>query len=119
MDVTVKFKDICSPFASGLTDKVACILLEDAIVTADIGFGQITSGYMLAKSEMIALLVMCLYGDYQVSYALTIAQLTKHQRKELVPTCEVLHIIVTSILFNDVTKLVIVQELNQLCENVF
>ena len=61
---------------------------------------------MLAKSEMIAFLVMCFYGDNQVSHALTIAQLAKHQRKELVPTCEMLHITVSSILVNDVTELV-------------
>ena len=96
----------CSPFASGLTDKVICILLEDAIVTVGIGLSQITSGYVLAKSEMIALLVMCLYDDKQVSHTLAITQLTKHQRKELVPTCEVLHIAVTSILVNNVTELV-------------
>jgi hypothetical protein len=84
-----------------------------------IGLAQITSGHMFAKSEMIALLVMCLYGDNQVSHALTIAQLAKHQRKEMVPTCEVLHIEVTSILVNDVTELVIVQELYQLSEDVF
>ncbi len=67
---------------------------------------QITSGHMLAKSEMIALLVMCLYGDNQVSHALTIAQLAKHQRKELVPTCEMLPITVSSIPVTDVTELV-------------
>ena len=55
----------------------------------------------------------------QVTQALTIAQLTKHQCKELVPTSEVLHIVVTFILINDVTKLVIVQKLNQLSEDVF
>ena len=61
---------------------------------------------MLAKSEVITLLVMCLYGDNQVSHALTIAQLPEHQRKELVPTCEMLHITVTSILINDMTELI-------------
>ena len=106
IDVAVKLEDFCSPFASGLTDKVVCILLEDAIVTVGIGLAQITSGHMFAKSEMIALLVMCLYGDNQITQTLTIAQLPEHQCKELVPTCEVLHIAVTSILVNDVTELV-------------
>lgn len=50
IDVTVKLEDIRSPLASGLTDKVVCILLEDAIVTVGIGLAQITSGHMLAKS---------------------------------------------------------------------
>ena len=47
---------------------------------------------------MIALLIMCLDGNNQITQTLAITQLTKHQRKELVPTCEVLHIVVTFIL---------------------
>ena len=74
---------------------------------------------MLAKSEMIALQVMCLCGDNQVSHALAITKLSEHQCKELVPTCEMLHIAVTSILVNDVTELIKVQELYQLREYVF
>ena len=36
IDVAVELEDIRSPFAPGLTDKVVCILLEDAIVTVGI-----------------------------------------------------------------------------------
>jgi len=68
---------------------------------------------------MIALLIVRLNGDNQITQTLTIAQLTEHQRKELVPTCEVLHIAVTTVFVNDVTKLVKVQELYQLREYVF
>ena len=118
IDISVKLEDICSPFASGLTDKVVCILLEDAVVTVGIGLAQITPGHMLAKSKMIALLVMCLYGDNQVSHALTVAQLAKHQRKELVPTCEVLHIFVTSIFANEIIEVIPVEKSYQLSENV-
>jgi hypothetical protein len=73
---------------------------------------------MLAKSEMIAFLVMCLYGDNQVSHALTIAQLAKHQRKELVPTCEVLHVFVAGILANKIIEVIPVEKRYQLSENV-
>ena len=68
---------------------------------------------------MIALLIMCLDGNNQITQTLAITQLTKHQRKELVPTCEVLHIVVTFILIYNVTELVVVQKLNQLSEDVF
>ena len=68
---------------------------------------------------MIALQIVCLNGDNQITQTLAIAQLTEHQRKELVPTCEVLHIVVTFILIYNVTELVIVQKLNQLSEDVF
>ena len=118
INVTVKFEDVCSSFASGLTDKVVCILLEDAIVTVGIGLAQITSGHVLAKSEMIALLVMCLNGDNQITHALAIAQLAKHQRKKLVPTCEVLHVFVASILANKIIEVIPVEKCYQLSENV-
>ena len=61
---------------------------------------------------MIALLIVCLNGDNQITQTLAIAQLTEHQRKELVPTCKVFHITVPIVLVNNVTELVIVQECN-------
>ena len=103
---------------SGLTDKIVCILLEDAIVTVGIGLAQIASGHVLAKSEMITFLVMRLYGDNQVSHALAITQLSEHQRKELVPTCEVLHIFVACILANKVIEVIPIEKCYQLSENV-
>ena len=48
-----------------------------------------------------------------------ITQLAKHQCKELVPTCEVLDISIPFVLVNDVTKLVVIQECNQLGKNIF
>ena len=90
-----------------------------AIVTVGIGLAQIASGYVLAKSEMIALLVMCLYGDNQVSHALAITQLAKHQRKELVPTCEVFHVFVASILANKIIEVIPIKKCYQLSEDVF
>ena len=91
IDVTVKFKDIRRPLAPCLTDEIIGEVLEDAVIAVGIGLRQIASGHMLAKSKMIALLVMCFYGDNQVAHTLAIAQLPEHQRKELVPTGEVLH----------------------------
>ena len=93
-------------------------VFEDAIVAVGIGLAQITSGHMPAKSEMITLLMMCLYGDNQVSHTLAITQLSKHQRKELVPTCEVLHVFVTSILANKIIEVIPVEKCYQLSENV-
>ena len=104
--------------ASGLADKVICILLEDAIVAVGIGLAQIASGHVLAKSEMITFLAMRLYGDNQVSHALAITQLSEHQRKELVPTCEVLHVFVATILADKVVEVIPIEKCYQLSENV-
>ena len=73
---------------------------------------------MLAKSEMIALLVMCLYGDNQITHALAIAQLAKHQRKKLVPTCEVLYVFVASIFANEIVETIPIKKCYQLSEDV-
>lgn len=37
IDVTVKLEDICRLFVAGLTHKLVCIFLEDAIITVGIG----------------------------------------------------------------------------------
>jgi hypothetical protein len=73
---------------------------------------------VLAKSEMITFLVMRLYGDNQVSHALAITQLSEHQRKELVPTCEVLHVFVATILADKVVEVIPIEKCYQLSENV-
>ena len=119
IDVTVKLEDVRCPLTSGLTDEIIGILLEDAIVTIGIGFCQIASGDVLAKPEMIALLVMCLDGDNHITQTLAIAQLAKHQRKELVPTCEVIHVFVPSILTDEIVEVIPVKEGSQLSKDVF
>ena len=78
IDVTVRLEDVHCPLTSGLTDEVVGIFLEDAIVAIGVGLCKITSCYVLAQTEMIAFLIMCLDSAYQVSQTLAIAQLTKH-----------------------------------------
>lgn len=58
-------------------------------------------------------------GHYQVSQALTVAELPEHQCKKLVPAGEMLDITVPIILVNKATELVIVQKLYQLGEYIF
>ena len=67
---------------------------------------------------MIALLIVCLNGDNHITQALAIAQLTKHQCKELVPTSEMLHVFITSIFTNEIVEVIPVKERNQLSEDV-
>ena len=58
-------------------------------------------------------------GDYQVTQTLSIAKLTKHQRQQLVPTSEMLDILVTVILADEVIEVIPIKEIYQLSENVF
>ena len=68
---------------------------------------------------MIALLIVCLNGDNQITQTLTITQLAEHHCKRLVPTGEVLHIAIAIILANIVVKLSPVQKSGKLSKNVF
>ena len=74
-------EDVRCPLAPGFPHKLVGILLDDAVVAVGISLAQITSGHMLAKSEVITLLMVCLCGDNQVSHALAITKLPKHQRQ--------------------------------------
>ena len=62
---------------------------------------------------------MGLKSHYHVSQALTVAELSEHQSKKLVPAGEMLDITVTVILVNKTAELVIVQKLYQLSEYIF
>jgi len=62
---------------------------------------------------------MRLDGDNHVAQALTVAQLTEHHNKQLVPAGEMLHVFVSAILADDVVEMVPVKECRQLGEYVF
>lgn len=81
IDIAVKLEDGRRSLAPCLTDEIVGEVLEDAVIAVGIGLCQISSGYMLVKSEMIALLIMCLYDGYQVAQTLAVTQLPKHQRQ--------------------------------------
>ena len=68
---------------------------------------------------MVLLCSVCFKSNNQVSQTLSIAQLTKHYCKQLIPTSEMLQIVVSIILVNQMAKLVIVKKFYQLGENVF
>lgn len=68
---------------------------------------------------MIAFGIMSLKSDNQISQTFPIRQLPKHQREELIPTSEMLHIFVAIILSNDVIEFISIQESDQLREHEF
>ncbi len=95
-------------------------LLKDAIVTVLIGCCQRRLGDRLSpQTEVEALGLMSFKCHYQVSQALTVAELPEHQSKKLVPAGEMLDITVPIVLVNKTTELVIVQKLYQLGEYIF
>jgi isocitrate lyase len=55
---------------------------------------------------MITFGMVGIKSDNQVSQAFTIGELAEHQRKQLVPASEMLHVLVTIMIANDVVELV-------------
>jgi len=106
--VTIEFEDFRGPLTSGLTDEIIGIFLENVIITIRVYLSQVTPGHVSSRSEMVTLLPMRFNSENQVAKALTVAQLAKHQCKELVPACEVLHVAIASILAGNVAELVII-----------
>ena len=62
---------------------------------------------------------MSLDDHNQVTKTFSVAQLAEYHHKQLVPTCEMLHISVTTILLYDAVELVAIQKIHKLRENEF
>jgi hypothetical protein len=61
--------------------------------------------------------VVCFECNNQITQALSVGKLSKHHRKELLPTSQVLDIFVAIVLCNDAVKLTSIEERNQLSKN--
>lgn len=114
-----EFEDVRNPPASGFRHKEVCKLLEDAAVAVLVGFREIALGDMLAKAEVVALAAMSLDNDNQITQTPPIGQLSEHHHQQLIPASEVFHIVIATVFCDDTTKLVVIQEFNQLSKNIF
>ena len=94
-------------------------LFKDTTVAVLVGLGKVALGDVSAKPKVVAFAAMSLDDNNQVSKAFPIGYLTEHHYKQLVPTGEVLHVSVSTVLCNDTPELVVIQKFNQLCENIF
>ncbi len=95
-------------------------LLEDPEIPPLVGEGEGIAGNRAApKAEMVAFRAVRLDDRDEVAEAVASAQLAEHQRQQLVPACEVLHIGITSVLPDKASEFEVVKMLCHLCENVF
>lgn len=69
---------------------------------------KVASGDMFPNSKMVAFLLMCIQCNNQITKTFTIAQLSEHQSKKLIPASKMLNILVAIILLYDTEKLVVV-----------
>ena len=98
---------------------MVCEVLEDTAVTVLIGSGKSRLRYRLAYSEVVALRTMRIQRNNQIPQTYAIGKLAKHHREQLIPTCETLHIAVSSVRADEVVEMVTVKKRDQLRENVF
>ena len=95
-------------FLSGFAYHVECEVLKDTVVPVLICFCKVASGDMFPNSKMVAFLLMCIQCNNQITKTFTIAQLSEHQSKKLIPASKMLNILVAIILLYDTEKLVVV-----------
>lgn len=72
IDVSAKFENVRDSSFASFTHEIVCKLLKYPIVAVLVGFCKVAFCDMLAKPEVIALVAMHIYDDYQVSQALTV-----------------------------------------------
>ena len=119
IDVPVQLEDVNHSFASGLGHHVEGELFENPIVPVLIDSCQSRLGDRLgAHAHVVALRLMGLQRNNQVSQTFTVAELAKYHDKQLVPAGEVLDIVVALVLANEVVELAPVQKRGELRENI-
>ena len=94
-------------------------LFEDTRFSSLVDFCEIASRYVLAKAKMIGFVRMRRNSVGQITKAVTVAQLPKHHDKQLVPTCEMLHVFVSFVFHYNSVKDSLRQELYELGEDIF
>ncbi len=85
-------------------------VLEDAAVTVLIGACKSRFCHLFANTEVVTFRPMRIQVYYQVTQAYAIRTLSEHHCKQLVPACEVFHIVITLVLANEVIEMISVKE---------
>lgn len=85
-------------------------VLENTAVSILIGSGKSRLRYLLAYSEVVALRSMRIQSNNQIPQTYTIGKLAEHHREQLIPTCETLHMAVSSVLAYEVVEMVTVKK---------
>ena len=92
----------------------------DHVVPVDIRVGNIAElDVSAAKSEMITLILDGINDTDYFPKAVAAGKMSVHHHKKLIPACEGLHILVSTVLLDDSIEDSLRQKLNELTENIF
>ena len=107
------------PLALCKIDHIVGELLEYPVIPIGVGVSHIAElDVSAAKSEMVTLILNGVDDADHLSEAVTAGKLAVHHHKKLIPACERLHILVSTILLDDSIKCSLRQKLNELTEKV-
>ena len=119
IDFPVQLEDVNHSFATGLGHHVEGEVFENPIVPVLVDSCQSRLCDRLgAHTHVVALRLVGLQRDNQVSQTFAVAELAKYHDKQLVPAGEVLDIVVALVLANEVVELAPVQKRGELRENI-
>ena len=95
-------------------------LFKYPVVPVGIGVGNIAElDVSAAKSEMVTLILDGINDADYFPEAVTAGKLSVHHHKKLIPACEGLHILVSTVLLDDSIEDTLRQKLNEPAEKVF
>lgn len=95
-------------------------LFNYPVVPVGIGVGNIAElDVSAAKSEIVALILDGINDADYFPEAVAAGKLSVHHHKKLIPACEGLHILVSTVLLDDSIEDSLRQKLNELIEKVF
>ena len=120
IELSMQDKLPVQPLALSKIDHVVGKLFKYPVVPVGIGIGNIAElDVSAAKSEMITLILDGINDTDYFPEAVAAGKLSVHHHKKLIPACEGLHILVSTVLLDDSIEDSLRQKLNELTEKVF
>ncbi len=110
VDVATELEDVGRPLPLSLSNHMIREVLKDAIIPILIGSGKSRFRHLFANSEVVALRSMRIQSNNQIPQTYAIGKLAEHHRQQLIPTCETLHIAVSSVLAYEIVEMVTIKK---------
>ena len=120
VELAIENERPCDPLALSKVDHVVGKLLKYLVISVGVSIRQIAQLYVTAtETEMVALTLNGINDCRNFSETVTARELSEHHDKELIPTGEMLHPLITFVSFYDAIKDSFRKKANESTEYVF
>ena len=120
IELAIENERPCDSLALSKVDYVVGKLLKYLVISVGVSIRQIAQLYVTAtKTEMVALTLDGVNDCHNFSETITARELSEHHDKELIPTGEMLHPLITFVSFYDAIKDSFRKKTKELTEYVF